>query len=62
MSVSVEAVTGTFSCTKSATDGYLESAVLSPAIYLTLFHRRVFKYKVPDSKQASHIVKVFLII
>jgi hypothetical protein len=62
MSVSVAAVTETFSYTKSATDGYLEITVLSPAVYLTLFHRRVLKYKVPDSKQATHLLKVFLII
>ena len=61
MSVSIAAVTETFSYAKSATDGYLESAVLSPAVYLTLFHRRVLKYKVPDSKQASHLLKVFLV-
>lgn len=47
MSVSVAAVTETFSYTKSATDG---CSVFSPAVYLTLFHRRVLKNKVPNSK------------
>jgi hypothetical protein len=59
MSVSIAAVKETFSYTKSATDGCLEITVLSPEFYLTLFHRRVLKYKVPDSKQASHLLKVF---